>query len=76
MHDEGIKWVTCQYFSEPFTTQGWGMSQILLGIPIQVTDGMNDFLQSRFREDQVVAALYSMSPTKVSGDNGMPALFL
>lgn len=74
--DEGIGRVACSYFWDLFTLQGQrDMTHILLGIQSHVFEGMNVFLCSEFRQEEIVAALNAMGPNKALGEDGLPALF-
>ncbi|KAA3477689.1 reverse transcriptase [Gossypium australe] len=48
---------------------------LLSGILIYVTDGMNDYLNLRFIEENIEVTVQSLHPTKAPGDDGMPPMF-
>lgn len=51
--NEEIAQITCRYFIDLFTSRGKGDStRLLTGIPVHVTNGMNEFLSSRFIEEE------------------------
>lgn len=64
------------YFSDMFTSKGIGdPGFIFVGIDPCISDSMNDELDKDFTCEDVCLALKSMHSLKVSGEDGLGAVF-
>lgn len=74
--NEEMQQIACRYFTDLVTSRGRGdNTRLLMGILVHVSDGMDDFLCSRFTEEKIGAAMWRMYPTKAPREDGMPTLF-
>lgn len=68
--------VASSYFQNLFTSTGVGdTSYLLSGIEQRVDTSINSALTARYTEEELVATLKSIGPTKAPGKDGFPTLF-
>ncbi|KAL0411507.1 UNVERIFIED_CONTAM: putative mitochondrial protein [Sesamum latifolium] len=75
---EGVRQCIVEYFGKVFTSTRPLSDDIQHGtehLPVVVDNAMADDLQRPFTEIEVTKALFSMSPLKSPGPDGMPPLF-
>ena len=71
-----IKAITFGYFREIFKSQGTNDTNgILNAVEAKVLIKMNTFLLGKYNVEEIHNAIKQMHPTKVSGLDGMPAIF-
>ena len=66
------------YFAKMFTTTKPSqdhMDAALAGLKVKISEKMNEELEQPFTEDEIVAALAQMCPTKAPDLDGLPVVF-
>jgi hypothetical protein len=64
------------FYKELYTSEGiQGLEEVMSLVPVKVSSGMNEMLDSPFDAAEVKKALFEMYPTKAPGPDGFPAHF-
>ena len=73
---ESIAQAAVSYFENIYTSASPSrVEEVVVAIPVRVTEDMNESLSHSFTREEVATALKQIHPTKAPGPDGMSAIF-
>ena len=74
--EEEISKILIDYYQNLFTSASpSNMEEVLMAVPIVITDEQNAMLSAEFAKNEVEKAIQQMAPLKAPGPDGLPPLF-
>ena len=74
--EEEISKILIDYYQNLFTSASpSNMEEVLMAVPIVITDEQNAMLVAKFTKNEVEEVIQQMAPLKAPGPDGLPPLF-